>query len=272
MAIKIGDYEVVIKKGEEELNQFPDDLPVYDFEGDTVSYKEAKEGYMRTSDYTKKTQKVAEVNKFLVEDLGFQDPTAGVATMKRVLETVHELGEKGIVDMTTGEITLPTEGKGSTGVVDGDSNDSFSLSVDQLPPEVKAMLKTTTDLQKDMGSLMSYISRREITERFPDMVEEEIDMVHKLAAMEPSKSPMQHAVALVEKKKEWGQKAIDGYVEEQNKPVDDGHVREGSGEPALEMFGENPVFSNMPEEHKGKNVKSPSEAADAYLQEVFKKL
>ena len=73
MGLKVGDYEVVVKKGDQELDTMPGDLPVMDFEGNTVTLKEVQDGYMRQSDYTKKTQQVAKLRKFLNEELGFQN-------------------------------------------------------------------------------------------------------------------------------------------------------------------------------------------------------
>ena len=60
MAFKIGDFEIEVKDKEgKELDKLPEDLPVYDFEGNIVTLKEAKDGYLRQSDYTKKTQEIA---------------------------------------------------------------------------------------------------------------------------------------------------------------------------------------------------------------------
>jgi hypothetical protein len=77
-----------------------------------------------------------------------------------------------------------------------------------------------------MGSLMGYISRKEMRENYSDVTEEEIEMVHKLAAFEPSKSPMEHMVEYHKKKEEWGQQAVDAYVEDLKKPKKEGHERE----------------------------------------------
>lgn len=273
MSIKVGDYEVVVKKGEEVLDRLPDDLPVHDFEGNTVTLAESRDGYMRQSDYTKKTQSVAEVRKFLVEDLGFQDPRQGVATMKRVLETLNEAEKHGLLDPETGALKVPEIKQDPVAQNFGEgSEEGFTLGMENLPPEVKNLVNAHNQLQKDMGSLMGYISRKEIRENFQGVTEEEIEMVHKLAAFEPSKSPMEHMVEYATKKEEWGQQAVDAYVENLKKPKLEGHARptDQDSELGIEIFGDEPIFSSMPHEHEGKNVIDPSKAADKYLREAMK--
>ncbi len=271
---KVGDYEITIKKGDEELDNIPNDLPVFDFEGNQITMQEAQEGYMRTADYTKKTQSVAEVKKFLMDDLGFQDEKSGVQVMRQVLDTLADLEQKGIYDSKTGEVKIPqSTGNPQSGgdSINLDEEGNFTLGMDNLPQEVQQQLGRLHQIEKDMGSLMGYISRKEIRESYPEFTEEEVERCHKLAAIDPSRSPMEHATAYEEAKKEWGQKAVDAYVEELKKPKEEGHQRPGSGEPALEIFGEQPVFSNMPDEHgEGANVVNPSEAANKYLEAVMK--
>jgi hypothetical protein len=276
MSIKMGDYEVVIKKGDEVLSEVPADLPVHNFEGETVTLAEAKDGYMRQADYTQKTQKVAEVQKFLVDELGFQDPRQGVATMRRVLDTLNQAEQAGILDPTTGELKLPKSKQQPINQnLDNDDLDNesgFTLGMENLPPEMVNLMSAHENLQKDMGSLMGYISRKEMRENFSDVSEEEIEMVHKLAAFEPSKSPMEHMVDYHKKKEEWGQQAVDAYVEDLKKPKKEGHERElsGANEPGIEIFGEQPVFSYDPSEHgEGANVISPTEAANRYMKGVM---
>lgn len=272
---KIGDYEITIKKGDQELDTIPNDLPVFDFDGNQITMKEAQEGYMRTADYTQKTQSVAEVKKFLVDDLGFQDERSGVQVMRNVLDTLADLEQKGIYNSQTGEVKIPQStgnpGSGGENAINLDDEGNFTLGMDHLPDEVKQQLGRLHQMEKDLGSLMGYLSRKEIRESFQGFTEEDVERCHKLAAIDPSRSPMEHATAYEEAKKEWGQKAVDEYVEGLKKPKDEGHQRPGSGEPALEIFGENPVFSYMPDEHgEGANVKNPSEAANEYLEAIFK--
>jgi hypothetical protein len=274
---KIGEYEVVIKKGDKELETIPNDLPVFDFEGNQITMKEAQEGYMRTADYTKKTQSVAEVKKFLMEDLGFQDSKSGVAVMRQVLDTLSDLEAKGIYDSRTGEVKIPQSKKIQKKEGDDsfkfDEDGNFTLGYDHLDEDVKRKLNRLEQVEKDMSSLLGYLSRKEIRESYEDLSEEEIERMHKLAAVDPSKSPMEHAVAYVEAKKEWGQKAVDAYVEELKKPKDEGHQRPGSGEPAVEIFGERPIFSYDPGEHaEGANVINPSEAASRFLEAAMKEI
>jgi len=268
---KIGKYEVIVKDGDKELDAIPNDLPVFDFEGNQITMQEAQQGYMRTADYTRKTQQVAQVRKFLTEDLGFQEDTQGVAVMKQVLDTLATLEEKGIYDPKTGEVKVPEIKKSKSKNVDVEDED-FSLSEDLLPESVRHKLKRFDQLEKDMGSLMGYLSRKEIREQYSDLAEEEIEMVHKLAAIDPSKSPMEHAIAYTTSKKDWGQKAVDAYVENLKKPKAEGHERKTSGEPAIEIFGEKPVFTYDPSAHEGANVISPSEAANKYLEAVMDEL
>jgi hypothetical protein len=268
---KIGKYDVIVKDGDKELDTIPNDLPVFDFEGNQITMQEAQQGYMRTADYTKKTQQVAQVRKFLTEDLGFQEDVQGVAVMKQVLDTLATLEEKGIYDPKTGEVKVPEIKKPKGKELDLD-DEGFTLSEDLLPEAVRHKLKRFDQLEKDMGSLMGYLSRKEIRESLKELAEEEVEMVHKLAAIDPSKSPMEHALAYTEQKKGWGQQAVDAYVESLKKPKDDGHDRKTSGEPAIEIFGEKPVFSYDPGAHKGENVISPSEAASKYLEAAMDEL
>lgn len=275
MAIKIGDYEVVVKKGDSELDAIPDDLPVIDFEGNTVTLKEAQAGYMRNADYTQKTQAVAEVRKFLVDELGFQDQNQGVATMRRVMDTLAELEQKGILDSATGEIKVPESKQTPLNQNPGEGDDEgFTLGMENLPPEMRNLMSAHETLQKDMGSLMGYISRKEIRENFPEVLEEEVEMVHRLAAVDPSKSPMEHMVAFDTKKKDWGQKAVDAYVEDLKKPKEEGHERDiQAGDAGIEIFGEEPVFSFMPgDQAEGTNVIDPSTAANRYMEGVMNEL
>jgi hypothetical protein len=272
--MKIGEYEVTIKKGDEELTEMPADLPVHDFEGNTMTLGEVRDGYMRQADYTQKTQSVAEVKRFLTEDLGFQDPRQGVQTMKRVLDTLNEAEKAGMLDPTTGALKVPETKQApiAPNLEEGDES-GFILGMENLPPEMKNLMTAHETLQKDMGSLMGYISRKEIRENFQDVTEEEVEMVHKLAAIEPSKSPMEHMVSYAEKKAEWGQKAVDTYVEELKKPKEEGHVRPTDKEIGIEIFGENPVFSFDASEHaEGVNVQDPSAAANAYMKGVMEEL
>ncbi|MHA2086270.1 MAG: hypothetical protein ACXABD_21205 [Candidatus Thorarchaeota archaeon] len=278
MSIKVGDYEVVIKKGDEELEALPSDLPVHDFEGNTVTLKEAQDGYMRQADYTRKTQSVADVRKFLVDELGFQDQSQGVATMRRIMDTLAELEQKGVLDPTTGEVKIPESKQQAINPnpdLEGDGHGGFVLGMENLPPDVKNLVEAHQSLQKDMGSLMGYISRKEIRENFPEVTEEEVEMVHKLAAFDPSQSPMEHMVSYDTKKKEWGQKAVDTYVEDLKKPKKEGHERDAqaAGDAGIEIFGEKPVFSFGGEVHPdGTNVVDPSKAANAYMEGVMKEL
>ena len=268
--MKFGDYEVEIKKGDKVLDSVPDDLPVIDFEGNTITMKEAKDGYMRTKDYTQKTQKIAAVQKFLTDELGFQDDVQGVHVMRKVLESLSDLEEKGLYDSKTGEFKIPENKSTSNppGNVGGDAD--FVLGMEHLPKEVQHNLKTISRLEKDMGSLMGYLTRKEIHDIHKDLSNEEVEMQIKLAALDPSRTPMEHANLYVERKKEWGQKAVDAYVEALKKPKDEGHDRPGSGEPALEIFGEKPVFSFTPGEHvAGTNIVNPSDAANKYLEAIF---
>ena len=274
MSIKLGDYEIVVKKGDVVLEKLPDDLPVHNFEGDTVTLAETRDGYMRQADYTKKTQSVAEVRKFLVEDLGFQDPRQGVQTMRRVLETLNEAEKAGLLDPETGQLKVPERKQAPVSHSFGDdSEEGFTLGLENLPPQVRQLMQDHQTLQRDMGSLMGYISRKEMRDNFPEMTEEEIEMAHKLAAIEPSKSPMEHMAAYDVKKKDWGQKAVDTYVEGLKKPKEEGHERPTDMDRGIEIFGEKPIFSYDPSVHgEGANVIDPSKAADKYLSEVMRGL
>ena len=188
--------------------------------------------------------------------------------MRRVLDTLSDLEEAGIYNSQTGEITIPKAAKPSKPTGNDDGED-FVLAMEHLPPELQDQAKALKRLQQDMGSLMGYITRNEIRDRF-EFSEEEIEMQLKLAALDPSKSPMEHAVLYDERKKEWGQKAVDAYVEALKQPKQEGHERKTSDEPAIEIFGEKPVFSFNPAEHdEGANVVNPSLAANKYLEAVF---
>jgi len=272
--IKIGDFEMVVRdKDGKELDTVPDDLPIVDFEGNQLTVKELKEGYLRQQDYTKKTQEVAELRKFLQDQLGLQDTKQGVRVIENMLSKLAELEQVGVIDPQTGEIRRDVLGKGAgTSSFSSDDDDDdlggypSKLDLQSLPPEVVSAVEQTKALSRDMGMLLRYIADQQISSKFQDFTERDREWVFKMAAQDPTRTPLEWAEELHSAKKEWGQKAIDEYVKQQEEEKK-GHARPGTGDKeGLELFGEDVAFSFRPgEEQDGKKVLDPRQAAEAYL-------
>jgi len=271
--IKIGDFELVVKDKEgKELDKLPPELPVHDFEGNTLSLKEVREGYLRQADYTKKTQEVGQLKDFLHKRVGVQDTQRGIQILTGLIDKVVELEDKGILDPTTGEIKLPARSPAS-----GD-DDLFgnrggdNLTLEHLPPEVKATVEGLRLLSRDVGALMNYISQDEIAKAYPNLSVQDRNWAHKMAASDPNRTPMEWAEELNKRLEDRGQEAIDAHVKAQEASLQkDGHDRPGltPDEVMGEMFEEEVVFSTRPELHEGKKVIDPSAAANAYLERVL---
>jgi hypothetical protein len=208
--MKIGKYEVTIKDGDNELETLPSDLPVFDFEGNVVTLEEARAGNLRQSDYSKKTAEVADMKK-LFDELGVADPKRGVGIMRHLLGVVAELEEKGIVDPHTGEII---EGLGQAG---GELSEEqiAALAAQQSPAfqkQLKELQQRLGAQERDMGSLLSIMSKRDIETAFPDLSETHMEWVFGMARDNHEKSPMEFAKALNDELEAWGQKTIDEHA------------------------------------------------------------
>lgn len=278
--LKFGDFEIVVKdKDGVELDAMPTDLPVHDFEGNVVTLQEVKDGYMRQADYTIKTQELSKMRDFLQTRVGVQgsEVDKGIAILNGLIDKVVELEDKGILDPTTGEIKLPAgsaaaaaaaEAAAALGTVPPDS-----LTLEHLPPEVKATVEGLRLLSRDVGALMGYISKEEVTKAYPNLSDQDMAWAHKMAASDPNRTPMEWAKELNERLEARGQEAIDAHVQAQEKLATDGHDRPGLTPDEIkgELFEEEIVFSRHPELHEGKKVIDPTAAAEAYMEEVFGK-
>jgi hypothetical protein len=258
--MKIGKYDVTIKDGDTELDSLPSDLPVFDFEGNVVTYEEAKGGYLRQSDYSKKTAEVADMRK-LFDELGVADPRRGVGIMRHLLGVVAELEEKGIIDPNTGDIIEQQLGQ---------EIDNLAQNQDQLSPALQKQLKELQQrlgsTERDMGALLSIMSKRDIETAFPELTETHLEWVFGMARDNPEKSPMEYAKALNTQLEEWGQKTIDEHAlkaEELKKQ----ELERVPGAEGLDMFEEDVTFSFSPERHgEDAKVVSPGEAAKQYME------
>lgn len=267
--MKIGKYDVTIKDGDTELTELPSDLPVFDFEGNQITYDEAKGGYLRQSDYSKKTAEVADMKK-LFDELGVQDPKRGVGIMRHLLGIVAELEEKGVVDPNTGEIIETMLGQGGGEL----TPEQIAAQADRLPPAIQKQLKDMEQRLaaqgRDVGAMLSIMSKRDIETAFPELDETHMDWVFGMARDNPEKSPMEYAKALNDQLVAWGQKTIDEHAlkaEELKKQ----ELERVPGAGAIDMFEEDVRFSNLPERH-GEDVKvvSPGEAARQYMEAALK--
>jgi hypothetical protein len=263
--MKIGEYEVTIKKGDEELTELPSDLPVHDFEGNVVTLEEARGGYLRQSDYSKKTAEVADMKR-LFQDLGVQDPKRGVGIMRHLLGVVAELEEKGIIDPNTGEIL-------EQGQV-GEQLTAEQMAANQasLPPAVQKQLKELSSRlgaqERDVGALLSIISKRDIQTAFPTLTEENLVWIDAMVRDNPENSPMEYAKALNDQLEARGQVAIDEHAKQQEelRKQELGRISQKGG---IEVFGEDVKFSFDPESdrHKeGEKVLTPREAAIQHME------
>lgn len=259
--MKIGKYDVTIKDGDTELDSLPSDLPVFDFDGNEVTYEEAKGGYLRQSDYSKKTAEVADMRK-LFDELGVQDPTRGVGIMRHLLAVVADLEEKGIIDPNTGDVI---EGAGQQ--VD---NLGQQINPDQLPPAIQKQLKEMQQRlgaqERDMGALLSIMSKRDIETAFPELTETHLEWVFGMARDNHEKSPMEFAKALADELKAWGQKTIDEHAL-QKEELKKQELERVAGAEGIEIFEEDVKFSYDPSRHgEDAKVVSPSDAARRYME------
>ncbi len=279
--IKIGDFEMVIKnKDGVELDEMPKDLPVHDFEGNVVTLQEAKDGYMRQSDYTLKTQELGKMRDFLQNRVGVQSTEVdkGIAILNGLIDKVVELEDKGILDPATGEIKLPAgtetaEEIAARAALLGTAAPD-NLTLESLPPEVKQTVEGLRLLSRDVGALMGYISREEVTKAYPNLSDQDKAWAHKMAASDPDRTPIQWAEELNKRLEARGQEAIDAHVKTQEAELaGKGHDRPGlkPDEITGELYEEEIVFSASPELHPDKKVVDPSVAAEAYMEEVFGK-
>ncbi len=259
--MKIGNYEVTIMDGDTELKELPSDLPVHDFEGNEVTLEEARGGYLRQSDYSKKTAEVAPMKK-LLEELGVP-PDRGVGIMRHLLGVVAELEEKGIIDPTTGEIL-------ERGELSGQLTAEQQAALQNHPdPAVQKQLKELQQRlgtqERDVGALLSIMSKRDINSAFPTLTEENLDWVFAVARDNPEKSPMEYAKALNDQLEARGQVAIDEHALKQEE-LKKQELERVSGKEGIEIFDEDVKFSYDPSRH-GEDVKvvSPAEAAKQYM-------
>ena len=278
--LKIGDFELVVKdKDGVELDAIPADLPVHDFEGNVVTLQEAKDGYMRQADYTIKTQELGKMRDFLQTRVGVQgtEVDKGIEILNGLIDKVVELQDKGILDPATGEIKLPAgtetaEELAARAALLGTAVPD-NLTLESLPSEVKETVEGLRLLSRDVGALMGYISREEVTKAYPNLSTQDMAWAHKMAASDPERTPMEWAKELNERLEARGQEAVDAHVKTQEKLVADGHDRPGlkPDELKAELFEEEVVFSARPDLHEGKKVVDPTAAAEAYMESVFGK-
>ena len=261
--MKIGKYDVTIKDGDTELDSLPSDLPVFDFEGNVITYEEAKGGYLRQSDYSKKTAEVADM-RMLFDELGVADPSRGVGIMRHLLGVVAELEEKGILDPNTGDIIEQQLGQ---------EVDNLVQQQDQLSPAIQKQLKELQQRlgtqERDMGALLSIMGKRDIETAFPELNETHMEWVFGMARDNPEKSPMEYAKALNVQLEEWGQKTIDKHAL-QKEELKKQELARVPGEGALDMFEEDVKFSYDPSRHgEDAKVVSPGAAAREYMEAAF---
>jgi hypothetical protein len=263
--MKIGKYDVTIKDGDTELDSLPSDLPVFDFEGNVITYQEAKGGYLRQSDYSKKTAEVASMKK-LLDELGVA-PDRGVGIMRHLLGVVAELEEKGIVDPTTGEIV---EGLGqSSGELTAEHFAGAQISP-AVAKQIKELQQGLAAQGRDVGAMLSIMSKRDIQTAFPELNETHMDWVFSMARDNHERSPMEYAKALNDELLAWGQKTIDEHATKK-KELKKQELERVPGLPGIDMFDENVKFSFKEGGHEeGVKVISPRDAAMAHMEAALK--
>ena len=265
MAFKLGNYEITVKdESGNEAEALPDGLPVTDFEGNTVTLDEVKKGYLRQSDYTRKTQEVAAVRQ-LMQDLGLPDHVKAAETMRHILVKQKELEDLGVLDTRDGSINHQVLAGNQA-----DHQDNNDLDINQ--PDTNANLRAQQQIlnrlegvERDMGGFMSLWTRKEIRERFSHFDDEMLDWVYSQHSANPQYSPMQYAEAMENKLKDRDQAAIDRHEEVKKKEREDSLTRK-PGEPSTDMFTEDVVFTLSPERHEGKTKVTPHEAATRFLE------
>ena len=260
--MKIGNYEVTIMDGDTELTALPSDLPVHDFEGNEVTLEEARGGYLRQSDYSKKTAAVAPMQK-LLDELNVP-ADRGVGIMRHLLGVVAELEEKGIIDPTTGEILDQGELGGQL------TAEQIAAGQNHPDPVVQKQLKELQQRlgtqERDVGALLAIISRRDIQHAFPALTDENLGWVDAMVRDNPEKSPMEYAKALHDQLEARGQVAIDEHALKQEE-LKKQELERVSGKEGIEIFEQDVKFSYKTEGHEeGAKVVSPTEAAKQYME------
>lgn len=266
MAIKLGKYTVDIKDADGKvLDQLPDELPVIDFDGNTVTLSEARSGFMRHDDYTRKTTEVAEVRK-LLNDLGITDHRKGADILRGGLATLAELEELGVLNSRDGSIVHEALRQAASSSDDDDDlvTTSRRKTSEQLREE-QALQNRLQSLERGLGSVLAVMTRRDLRAAYPDMDEDMLDFIEAQHRDNPRYTPMEYAKALEEKLRKRDQAAIDRYEEQKQKEKEDALTRE-PGKPGVDLFTEDVTFSMMPERHEGKSVMTPAQAASKYLE------
>jgi hypothetical protein len=183
--------------------------------------------------------------------------------MRHLLGVVAELEEKGIVDPNTGEII---EGLGQAA-------ENLEINTAQLSPAVAKQIK---ELQqglaaqgRDVGAMLSIMSRRDIQTAFPELSDVHLEWVFGMARDNQERSPMEYAKALNDELMAWGQKTIDEHAVKKEE-LKKQELERIPGEGALDMFGEDVKFSFTPEgAEEGVKVMSPREAAVAHMERAL---
>lgn len=263
--LEIGGYKVtILDKDGKEMDSMPGDLEVFELDGKAVTLKEAEEGNLRQSDYTRKTTSVAELQQFMTE-LGIQDQSQGVRALRAMLGTYAELEDLGVLDPKTGAITYEPGGKPPDNP-DDDTTVQLDPQTAQLIKSLEARLGTQ---EQDMGRLLAVMSKRDIRETFSDLTEEQFDWVFAMARDNPERSPMDYAKALNTMLEAKGQTAVDAAEEERIRLKKESLERP-SGAGGTDLFDEDVVITDRPDLHQkeGVTVKtvSPLEAATTFLE------
>jgi hypothetical protein len=124
--------------------------------------------------------------------------------------------------------------------------------------------------ERDMGAMLSIMSKRDIETAFPELSETHMEWVFGMARDNPQKSPMEYAKALNTELEAWGQKTIDEHATK----MEDLKKQELEREPAeaaLDTFGEDVKFSYDPSRHEeGAKVVSPGEAAKQFMEAALR--
>jgi hypothetical protein len=186
--------------------------------------------------------------------------------MRHLLGVVAELEEKGIVDPNTGEIVEQL----------GQEADNLGTNVntDQLPPALQKQLKDMQQrlgtTERDMGAMLSIMSKRDIETAFPELSETHMEWVFGMARDNPQKSPMEYAKALNTELEAWGQKTIDEHATKAEELKKHELEREPASA-AIDMFEEDVKFSFQPAgAEEGAKVVTPGAAAKQFMEAALR--
>lgn len=192
--------EGVPVKEEGKEAQYPD----VDFDGEKVPFEDLKKGYMRSKDYTQKTQKLAEDTKSLerLQSMAdFIDSPDNKAKAERILKIVR--GE---------EEALPPENE--------DEDPAITKMRDRLAVTEKKLEGFLSDSnEKSHAATLKEIAAeaKEVKAKYPDLDKDDMEFIYAIAEGKPDEHLLKSAERYVTKLAGRDKNTIKSYLESKEK-------------------------------------------------------